>query len=191
MEAADELFPDVRTFNSAKLFSPRHYPQDRADLATQSHEFLDRLIARYCNEGGDLGVVPALDADGCRSEVDHFVIALLTACSKNASLHEAWNVFSGEAQYHHTFPNMLKLWQAVLVLPVNTACCERGFSKQNQIKAVKRNRLGVQNLAALMRVSLSSLSSCSDLDWEEVFQRCHVAKDRRAGKLSIVIFKLY
>ena len=38
-------------------------------------------------------------------------------------------------------PNLIKLANLALIMPYQTADCERGFSCQNAIKCSKRNRL--------------------------------------------------
>ena len=47
-------------------------------------------------------------------------------------------------------PNHLLLAELALILPLQTADCERGFSAQNAIITSKRNRLGEESLNTLM-----------------------------------------
>ena len=37
---------------------------------------------------------------------------------------------------------MMKLWQAMLAIRASTVDCERGFSKKNIIKDIRKSRLG-------------------------------------------------
>ena len=53
-----------------------------------------------------------------------------------------------------TFPNLLKLAQVALLLPVHTADVERGFSSQNCILTPKRNRLAMNTQNMLMKVKM-------------------------------------
>ena len=53
-----------------------------------------------------------------------------------------------------TFPNLLKLVQLALTLPLQTADVERGFSAQNLIKTAHRNRLEESALDNLMTISV-------------------------------------
>ena len=48
----------------------------------------------------------------------------------------------------------MKLAQIALVLPTNTAECERGFSAQNRIKNSTRNRLKPERLDYLMTINI-------------------------------------
>jgi len=53
---------------------------------------------------------------------------------------------------HHKddLPNIIKLAQICLILPLHTADCERTFSMQNQILTSKRNRLDHEQCDKLM-----------------------------------------
>ena len=58
------------------------------------------------------------------------------------------------AEYTERFPNILMLVEIMLVLPLATACCERGFSTLKRIKSDWRSRLGTETLDHLMRISI-------------------------------------
>ncbi|XP_077988181.1 zinc finger protein 862-like [Glandiceps talaboti] len=56
--------------------------------------------------------------------------------------------------YHRDqFPNLLKLAKIALILPIQTADCERGFSVQNKIKTNIRNRFEPDRLDVLSLIS--------------------------------------
>ena len=57
------------------------------------------------------------------------------------------------------FPNIIKLIQLIYCIPFSSVECERGFSKQNQIKTKNRNLLKTETLDMLMRVSLEGPES--------------------------------
>lgn len=54
----------------------------------------------------------------------------------------------------HRFPNVLMLVEIMLILPLSTACCERGFSVMGKIKADCRSCLSVDILDCLMRIQI-------------------------------------
>ena len=64
----------------------------------------------------------------------------------------AWEVFSQTKDWHSRYPHMLKLWQAGIEIPARTVACERGFSKQNMIKDIKRTRFPIYTLDVVMRI---------------------------------------
>ena len=73
---------------------------------------------------------------------------------------------------------MLKLWQSILVIPANSVACERGFSKQNVIKDIRRTKLSINTLDALMRVSLIG-PDVSKVEWQRAYEIWYSAKERR------------
>ena len=62
-------------------------------------------------------------------------------------LKNAWQDFTCTSQCE-TFPNMVRLWQAIFVLPISSVPCERGFSKKNLIKSDRCQCLKVVTLDA-------------------------------------------
>ncbi|KAI8479756.1 hypothetical protein Bbelb_425040 [Branchiostoma belcheri] len=53
-----------------------------------------------------------------------------------------------------TLPNMARLAAAILVVPVSTADCERGFSTMKRVKTCLRNRLKAVTLNNLLMISI-------------------------------------
>ena len=60
------------------------------------------------------------------------------------------------------FPNLIKLAQLVIVLPVHTADVERGFSTQNNILSNRRNRLNPETQDILMKQKMEG----ERLEWD-------------------------
>ena len=52
------------------------------------------------------------------------------------------------------YPQISYLLSIILILPVSSVPCERGFSAANRIKTKLRNRLMVQSLDILLRISI-------------------------------------
>ena len=77
---------------------------------------------------------------------------------------------------------MMKLWKAILIIPTSTVDCERGFSKQNIIKDIKKSRLGLDTLDALMKISLNG-PKLSNVDWNIVYEIWRDTKSSRVLKL--------
>ena len=65
--------------------------------------------------------------------------------------------------YRTTFPELWKLVQLLLIIPANTAACERGFSKLKIVKTDRRNRLSSEQLNNLITISLSKPSQEDDV----------------------------
>ena len=72
-----------------------------------------------------------------------------------SSITEFWK---GKFQVQERFPNVLLVIEICLVIPVQTACCERGNSCRNRIMCNFRSTLYVSTVEALMRISIHGVS---------------------------------
>ena len=98
--------------------------------------------------------MPLFDAKAYKRELHPFIDSLNLAC-EGFSMKEVWKVFRNTKQWHTTYPHMMKLWQAILTIPASIVDRERGLSKQSIIKDIKKSRLGLDTLDALMRIYLN------------------------------------
>ena len=93
------------------------------------------------------------------------------------SMKDLWKLLY---EYHKTsFPNLFALANLALVMPYQTASCERGFSAQNSIKTARRNRLGEKSMNILMTIKCEGektaehdLMGALEL-WEEKERKCN------------------
>ena len=69
-----------------------------------------------------------------------------------------WAEFREEGR-DRTLPNMFTMVSVGLVVPLNTACVERGFSHHGIIKNKLRNSLKVLQMDSLLRVNVTELST--------------------------------
>lgn len=136
-------------------------------------EITSLWLSRLLTKLGD----NVVNAEGCKKELSKFVSRMYIGCG-GMPFKDAWQVFSCTSQCD-TFPNMVRLWQAILVLPISSVACERGFSKQNLIKSNRRQCLKVETLEALMRVSLLGPPDSTCIEWEEVYKIWELVKARR------------
>jgi hypothetical protein len=177
VENLNGRFPDLAFFNSARLFSPCHYLEDVHGRERNSKRWLEKIFQHlqhpyYQSEENKT----TFDFEACLKELHPFVDTLRVNC-EGSSMKDAWRIFYVTG-LHTNFPNMSKLWQAILTIPASTVACERGFSRQNIIKDVRRTKLSLVALDALMRVSLTGLDS-SMVEWDRVFDIWKDAKERR------------
>ncbi|XP_021373041.1 zinc finger protein 862-like [Mizuhopecten yessoensis] len=84
---------------------------------------------------------------------------------------------------HHaeTFPNLLKLVQIAILMPYQTADCERGFSNQNNTKTSSRNRLEGKTLNRLMLINIEG-PPLREFDFGRALSVWKSKKDRRVFK---------
>jgi hypothetical protein len=69
-----------------------------------------------------------------------------------------------------------------MVIPVSTAICERGISKQNLIKSYLRTSLKLETLDALMRISCANIPVVN-INWNAVMLVWRNMKVRRIRPL--------
>nr|XP_022317923.1 zinc finger protein 862-like [Crassostrea virginica] len=81
-------------------------------------------------------------------------------------------------RYSDLFPVVGFIGRRMLVLPVSTVDCGRGFSKQNLIKTDHRNSLKPESLSNLMMISIEGPTSDS-FDFDQAFQVWTQMKARR------------
>ena len=80
-----------------------------------------------------------------------------------------------------SFPNLFKIASLALLMPYQTADCERGFSAQNAIKTSLRNCLNEDSLNALMAIKCEG-GSLNDYDFTRALKIWSRNKDRRCLK---------
>ncbi|KAJ8318706.1 hypothetical protein KUTeg_003797 [Tegillarca granosa] len=75
-----------------------------------------------------------------------------------------------------TYPSVAMAAERLLVSPVSTVDCERGFSRVNIIKTDLRNKLAEETLNNLVRISID----CNDnFCYDDAFKKWAAVKERR------------
>ncbi|XP_071098775.1 zinc finger protein 862-like [Haliotis cracherodii] len=133
------------------------------ELADWGNEQMEILIQQYGVEkthtwtGDDKqqhtsSSPPIINPDDARSEWSDLKLKVLAEMYPRDTFANLWTLVN---KYHREeFPNMIKLAQLALTLPVHTAGCERGFSAQNTILVPLRNRLLPATQDAIIRVKV-------------------------------------
>ncbi|KAH3870269.1 hypothetical protein DPMN_033451 [Dreissena polymorpha] len=78
----------------------------------------------------------------------------------------------------NSYPASAEAAKRLLVSPVSTVDCERGFSRQNVIKTDLRNCLSVKNLENLLKISIEG-KDCKDVDFKGIYKLWAGKKQRR------------
>ncbi|KAH7444814.1 hypothetical protein KP509_02G093100 [Ceratopteris richardii] len=178
VDGLNSHFVDLPLLNASKLFSPVHYEEDALVREQNAKLWLERLL-QHLLDFRELSehALYSIDKRGCEQELYSFVDNLFMNC-EGFTMKEAWRYFSSMKDWHASFPNLMKLWRAILVIPASTIACERGFSKQNLIKSDRRSSLIVNTLDHLMRVSTIG-PNIDEVDWNRVFELWKESKSRR------------
>ena len=80
-------------------------------------------------------------------------------------------------RFKSTYPSVAVAAERLLVSPVSTVDCERGFSKMNLIKTDIRNKLNINNLQNILRISMHDSDEYS-FKFEEAFSKWAAKKAR-------------
>jgi hypothetical protein len=74
---------------------------------------------------------------------------------RRSGMRERDVIFTHIMQSQTIYPQLVILLEYFLTLPISSVECERSFSKMNNIKTERRNRLGEDTLCALMMISIN------------------------------------
>ena len=134
------------------ILDPRNLPNSESlqDYHQYGEQELQVLTDHYgeAKSVGDSTVEPMIDGIATKQEWQYFV-------SRNypsADISTVWQLLN--TKQADGIPNLSKLTNICLLLPVSTAGCECGFSTLNRTKTKLRNRLKPETLDMPMRIDL-------------------------------------
>ena len=154
----DARFQNINTdpvFTSSKIFDPKNWPADDSEIPSYGQEELDRLLTRLST----LLKKKTCNLDTAREEWLNLKI-YLTSNYHIRALHplKLWKRVLLDDANRQEFSNILMLVKLVLVFPLSTAVCERGFSTLKRAKSDWRCPLSTPTIDDLMRVSIEGPS---------------------------------
>eukprot|EP00898_Chlorokybus_atmophyticus_P002886 jgi/Chlat1/3599/Chrsp234S03583 len=163
-----ERFPQLEVLTATRILTPNLYPPAE-HLPSFGRAELEVLLAAFGTDKYVTGeTFPAVvDADACRREWPEFK-HLLYSAFEDKGLSETIRVLTSTQQYMELYPNMTKLGQLALVLPVSTAWSERGFQKSLVIKDRLKQHCSIRVLDDLLRISLNG-PQLEDMDLMEAY----------------------
>ena len=150
------------------------FPRESVDVATSFHVFgmrplsflsdeqkeefgnreVEILLEHYGNEKkiGDVVSQPMVNTEACRAEWSMAKrIVMQQLCPRDSTkillklLHD---------NHKDSLPNLMTLANLALIMPYQTADCERGFSCQNGIKTSRRSRMEEETMNTLMTIKV-------------------------------------
>ena len=149
------------------ILNPSLIPKNLNGLEDHGEEKLKELVEIY---GGDNGII-----DGERATSDYYQLKVVLK-SMSSSLPETCSLIL--KQYKDIFPDFATLETIVLVSPVTSVACERGFSVHNKIKTKGRSRLKHETVTKLMRIKEEG-PSLEDFDPKPCVRRFCETRNRR------------
>ena len=182
----------VNLLVSSSVFNPASLPSEETALPNYGKKEVEVLAQFYGSEvtvvydGVTFSSPPLINKDEILVEWRLFKRALIQESrlvreekktAKAPNLQDVKVRMEASGAYTGIFPEMFKLLNIILALPVGTASVERSFSHMKQIKTRLRNRLNDANLTHLMRIAVEGpeLSSVNFNEVLEVFKE----KNRR------------
>ena len=150
-----ERFPksDMHMLSLFEFLNPENIPHDNPEeLRVYGEGSLKELINFYGKSHGE----------GCPAMIDGHALQLEWAVARETfakhakagkGMQDAFEQMLTDGSLDG-LPELTLLMQIRLVQTIQTACCERGFSKMKLINSALRNRLYIETLDSLMTVSL-------------------------------------
>jgi hypothetical protein len=133
------------------VLNPKLLPQRHADISNYGDKELSTILDFYgvqCNVDGIF--TPSL-INSDRMKRDFVQFKFLMNSKRHLSLSDFLENLV--TSYSDEFPDFCTLAHILLVIPLTSVPCERGFSVQNRLKSKARNRLGVDRVEKKMKIS--------------------------------------
>ncbi|KAJ9516339.1 hypothetical protein QJQ45_001026 [Haematococcus lacustris] len=156
-KAINQRFPSS-ILNSFAIFVPRSYVgMVAAELVAYGQQELQELVKHFCNASQRQQLFRVEGTAGVARLVQQLTFFKremwrVVQANRSVTLQSAW-VQLMELGYVH-FPLMMQLAQIMLLVPLQTAVVERGFSIHRIIKHRLTNRLKLATVDSLMRIRL-------------------------------------
>ncbi|CAI7869589.1 unnamed protein product [Closterium sp. NIES-54] len=170
----DERLGYLDKLSGVKLFMPDEWPHGRHERSMVCTEHLESLTtlfkAQECDE-----IVPGVNKKKAFKELRSFRTVLAGAPKSERNFYPGLSAMLRSPDWEDAYPNLVKLWMAVAVLPLSTVECERGFSRQNIIKSWLRGAIKDARLSDLMCMALLPYEP----DWVEVVKIWRAYKKRK------------
>ncbi|KAK0132143.1 Zinc finger protein 862 [Merluccius polli] len=151
----------TKAVKCCNIFNHDSWPEDQEDLVDHGADDLAFLLDHFS---------PVLTRNGANTELakEEFVgLKLLIArMFKDKTYLSLWELMLTREPYCSEYKNILHLVHILLVLPVSSAVCERGFSSQKRIKSDARASLHTDTVEDLIRISVEG-PSLEDFDSRE------------------------
>jgi hypothetical protein len=140
-------FPNVTIYDSFVIFNYKRWPQ------VLQPDFGEKEITALADFYGKQNGTFERKVYGMTVVAEWKEVRDLIQCKyrENDNMYGTWQTLDGTHGQH--MPSLFYLVKVSFILPVSSADAERGFSKQNNIKSVKRSRLKPRYLDHLIRIS--------------------------------------
>ena len=125
-----------------------------------------------------VGESPIISCEDLKSEWLDFRIYMFSNCGKMSMKGVLTSLATQNNTTSIVYPNLSKLAQICLVLPIGTADCERGFSTMKRIKTRLRSQMSNMTLNHCMRISMEG-EDFDKFDFDNAVDSWSRLKNRR------------
>ena len=178
VSALEKRFPLLPCLSALEVFQPSRVPvANTHDLAEHGCQELTTLLDAVSDADTNF-----VNADEARQEFRHLKSAIKVCDTlqtiDNAAQFMATIQTPRFTELRSEIPNLLRLADWRLALPLSSVECERDFSRMKLIKTPLRNRLKNTNLSRLIWISVDG-PPISEYPFEEALLLWHQVKQRR------------
>ena len=150
----EDRFPDLPVWSSFKIFDPQSYPSKVTQLRGFGEENVKILLKHF----GEPKVIDevvfkeVVNPAGFQREWPIFKRTVYDNYRGLSFKELSKEIITKKAT---SFPVISKLLQFIIVLPMSSVPCERGFSRHNHIRTKYRQQLTVSTVKSLMHCSVN------------------------------------
>ena len=138
-----QRFPDVELLDAFSIFDPSKLPPTY-DIAVRTRYGMERV-----NVLADHFI--SLDPQALTLDWQSFRVYMMQSC-REMTMKQVLCTLATSSSLGSAYPQLLKLAQICLVVPVSTADCERGFSAMVRVKSKLRNQMSNKTLNQCLRI---------------------------------------
>ena len=177
IENINERLPDTDIFSNFDILNPLKLPATSQEMATENYG--EKEIKELAEQYG-VGDSPLISSENLRSEWLDLRIYMLSNCTKMTmkELLSSLALQNSTTSISVVYPNLSKLAQVFMALPISTADCERGFSTMKIIKTRLRSQMSNVTLNQCMRISMEA-PALDTFDFDTAVNSWSALKKRR------------
>ncbi|CAI7738933.1 unnamed protein product [Closterium sp. NIES-53] len=182
LKRLESRMKDLGSLDSAKLFTQGAYPKSHSKRQRLFLQWLEALRNLFKRKPSDPDTLPGIIWTRAQKEISSFT-TIMSTHHRELSFQDGQKQMLSSPDWHTAYPNLVRLWMAVALLPLSTVECERGFSRQNVIKSWLRGNLNDAKLGDLMTISMLKYEP----DWPALVELWRGAKKRRPAKDVVMV----
>ncbi|CAI7893861.1 unnamed protein product [Closterium sp. NIES-54] len=182
LKQLESRMKDLGSLDGAKLFTQGAYPKSHSKQQRRFLQWLEALRNLFKRKPSDPDTLPRINWTRAQKEISSFN-TIMSTHHRELSIQDGLKQMLSSPDWCTAYPNLVRLWMAVAVLPLSTVECKRGFSRQNVIKSWLRGNLNDTKLGDLMTISMLKYEP----DWPALVELWRGAKKSRPAKDVVMV----